>query len=133
MSVPDRFRIAGQDPYFFERVSKVYNVVQQFAEFANTDRMQEAINDVENFLATCDTEEFMDAMPDLRKICVQRTEVGHKFNEWRVNFVQRWKNDARAQADIQHSVWMDHLQRMLDRFAPAITEEEQIIYRISNM
>ena len=89
------------------RASQAYEVVQQF-ELANTDRMQEAINKVEKFLATCDDgDELMDALVGLRQICVGRN-LGQKFNEWRVKFMQRSRDEVPTAKEIAFSPCDSH-------------------------
>ena len=150
MSVPNRFRIAANSG-----TSSMPRVVEQFVEIARRGSMQDAENVIENFIATCTLEEYVDAMQALRPFCVERN-LGQKFNKWRMQFVERSKQESASEEELQkfnkwrmqfverskqespseeelqhlpfqsHSELVQMLEEMLNYFAPAITQEEAL-------
>ena len=111
-------------------LEQAYNVVQQF-ESADTDQEQEeATNNVERLLATCDDGDLVfETIVVLRQMCVKKN-LSRKFNEWREKYMQRAEREDPTPEELWYSPCnskselMEWLQKKLDREAPAITDEE---------
>ena len=108
-------------------------MVQEF-ESAHTDsELEEAINNVENFLKTCDNGHLLwETLKELRIMCVEKN-LGQKFNEWRESYMQRMKQEDPTPRELWYSPfdtkeqlisieWMQ--EKIKQRELPAITDEE---------